>query len=208
MARTIQRRKDFPWTEFWRTRTHLWIKIFSLYESKVCLRLFKRLDVKTCLELGGGPGYLAKLIAQNLGYTLTLLENDPEAYKLFRKISNYGNYIIKDFFEYKPRKKFDLVFSFGVIEHYPSRVKRIEAIRVHARLSNKYIAVFVPKNSFFVRHFFHYPEEKGFEKLYAPSELEKELKDAGLKTLKFAQNPHAIGFLCKVDQQAYTGNKF
>jgi len=194
----MSRKKTFDWTEFWRERPFIWVKLFSWYESKVCLRLFKVLDVKTCLELGGGPGYLAKLVAQRLRYKLTLVENDPEAYKLFKKHSNFGHYVFQDFFKYKPQEKFDLVFSFGVIEHYPDKKRRLEAIRVHQRLSNKYVAIFVPKNSFFVRHFFHYPEEKGFEKLYMPEELKDELEKVGLKTIKFAQNYHAIGYLCQI----------
>ncbi len=198
MIQKAKIRKDFDWTEFWQERTVTWIKAFSWYESKVCLRLFKGLGVKTCLEIGGGPGYLAKLIAQKLGYKLTLVENDPVAYKLFKKVSNFGKYVFKDFFKYKPKAKFDLVFSFGVIEHYPKRTKRLEAIKVHASLSKKYVAIFVPKDSFLIRYFFHYPEDKGFEKLYHRQELEGELKDAGLKIVKFAQNLHAIGYLCKI----------
>jgi len=191
-------KKDFDWSEFWQERSLVWVKVFSWYESKVLKRLFKNLDVKTCLELGGGPGYLAKLVAQKFGYKLSLIENNPEAYQIFKEVSNFGHYILKDFFQYKPKEKFDLVFSFGTIEHFFDKEKRLKAIKLHKKFSKKYVAIFVPKNSFFVRRFFHYPEEKGFEKLYRQDELEKELKTTGLKPIKFAQNLHAIGFLCKV----------
>lgn len=191
-------KKNFDWSVFWKERSLVWVKAFSFYESRVLLRLLKDIEIKTCLELGGGPGYLAKIVAQKLGYKLTLVENDPEALKIFKKISNFGEYVFEDFFLYKTRSKFDLVFSFGVIEHFPIRNKRIQVIKIHQKLSQKYVVIFVPKDSFWVRRFLHYPEEKGFEKLYRKEELEKELKEAGLKPIKFAQNPHAIGFLCQI----------
>lgn len=191
-------KKNYDWTGFWLGRPLLLEKIYSWYEARICLRAFKKLDVKTCLELGGGPGYMAKLIAQNLGYELTLIDDNKEAYRLFRKISNFGNYVFGDFFKYKPRKKVDLVFSFGVIEHYSDRKRRLEVIKLHKRLSNKYVAIFVPKDCLLVRSFFHFPE-KGFEKLYKQNELKNELEETGLKILNFFQNIRAIGYLCEIN---------
>lgn len=141
---------------------------------------------------------MTKLISQKMGFKATLIENDPAGYRLFKKISNFGQYVFEDFFKYQPEEKFDLVFSYGVIEHYPKRKKRLEVIKLHKKLSKKYVAIFVPKSSFLVRTFCHYPEERGFEKLYTRKELEAELKDAGLKISRFAQNLHVIGFLARI----------
>lgn len=143
---------------------------------------------------------MAKLIGRKFNYQLTLIDNNREAYRLFRRISNFGQYVFKDFFKYHPRRKFDLVFSFGVIEHYPIRWKRLEVIKLHKRLAGKYVAIFVPKDCWLVRQFFHFPE-KGFEKLYRQEELEKELKDAGFHVLQFFENIRAIGYLCEVKKR-------
>lgn len=191
-------KKDLNWTKFYQEIPAIIIKRGSWYASLTLIKVLKNLDIKTCLEIGGGPGLLAKNIAQKLGYKLTLVENNSEAYQLFKKFSNFGNYILQDFFKYKPEKKFDLVFSYGTIEHFFDKKKRLQVIEIHKKLSKKYVLIFVPKNSFLIRNFFHYPERKGFEKLYRKKELEKELRTVGLKPIKFAQNLHTIGFLCEI----------
>lgn len=140
---------------------------------------------------------MAELITRKMGYQMTLVENDPEAYKLFKKVSDYGNYVFKDFLDYKSEERFDLVFSFGVIEHYSEREDRLKVIKLHKELSRKYVAVFVPRETIITRKFFHYPEEKGFEKLYTREELKNELEKAGLKTVRPAQNLHVVGYLCR-----------
>lgn len=103
-----------------------------------------------------------------------------------------------DFFEFSPKEKFDLVFSHGVIEHFADYKTRVEAVKTHARLSKRYVAIFVPKESFLVRTFFHLPEERGFEKLYTFVELEGEIIEAGLKPLKKAQDLHVLGILASI----------
>lgn len=141
---------------------------------------------------------MAKLIAQKLGYDLTLIDNNKEAHNFFKKISNFGSYTLGDYFSYISEKKFDLVLSFGVIEHYSNKKRRCQLIKIHQKLSGKYVLIFVPKDCFLVRNFFHFPE-KGYEKLYRKEELEQELRKSGLKIIKFAQNIRAIGYLCEVD---------
>ncbi len=188
--------KDYNWKKFWGERPKFQEKVFSWYESRVCLKVLRKINIKTCLELGGGPGYMAKIIAQKMDYELTLIDNSKEAYKYFKKISNFGNYVLGDYFKYSPRHKFDLVFSFGVIEHY-SREKRFQLIKIHKKLSRKYVLIYVPKDCFLVRNFFYFPEN-GYEKLYQREELEYELKQSGLKLYKYTENIRAIGYLCKV----------
>lgn len=174
------------------------LKLGSWYTSKVCLRLFRDLNIKTCLELGGGFGLTAKIVAQKLHLDLTLIDNNPKGYELFKRYSNYGNFILKDFFKFRPRQKFDLVYSIGVIEHYPDYKKRIEVLKLHRRLSRKYVGVLVPKNSWLIRNFVHLPSKYGYEKLYSRKELEEEVKAANLKPIRFEEDLHLIGFLCLI----------
>ena len=174
------------------------LKLGSWYTSRVCLRLFRDLDIKTCLELGGGFGLTAKIVAQKLHLDLTLVDNNPKGYELFKRYSNYGNFILGDFFRLRPRRKSDLVYSIGVIEHYSDYKKRIEVLKIHRQLSQKYVGVLVPKNSWLIRNFAHLPSKYGYEKLYSRKELEEEVKAANLKPIRYGENLQLVGVLCRI----------
>jgi len=172
-------------------------KFQNRYHSRQYFKLLKGLKIKTALELGGGSGYLAKIVADKLGFSLTILDSNPQAKKVWQKISGTGEYILEDFFKFQTIKRWDLVFSDGVLEHFYKKEERIKLIKVHAQLSSKYIVIFVPQNSFLVRNFAHLPEHLGYEKLYTFAELEEEIKEAGLIPIKRAEDCHEIGILAK-----------
>lgn len=194
----LDKSREPDWTWYWGVTSPLISKSHSWYTSKICLRLFRDLDIKTCLELGGGLGLTAKIIAQKLNLDLTLVDNNPKGYELFKRYSNYGRFILEDFFRFRPKQEFDLVYSIGVIEHYSDREERIEVLKIHRRLSQKYVGVLVPKNSWLVRNFAHLNPKHGYEKLYSKEELEGEVRAANLKPLRFEEDIHLIGFLCSV----------
>lgn len=194
----FQKEPDWGW--FW-TGMPVWaVKAGSWYGARLFVKLLKdyKREIRTGLELGGGPGLFAKIVAQKIGFDLTLIDNNEEGYKLFKDCSNFGKYILKDFFEYFPDEKFDLVFSIGVIEHYFERQKRIEVLKIHKRLSKKFILVAVPKESFLVRNFAHLDPKRGYEKLYTRKELEDEVREAGLKPTSFGRDLHVIAILAEV----------
>jgi len=176
----------------------LTLKFGSWYTSRICLRLFRDLNIRTCLELGGGFGLTAKIVVQKLNLDLTLVDNNRKGYELFKRYSNYGNFVLEDFFKFRPLQKFDLVYSLGVVEHYSDYKRRIEALGIHRRLSRGYVGVLVPKNSWLVRNFAHLPSKHGYEKLYSRKELEEEVKAANLKPIRFEENLQLIGVLCRI----------
>jgi len=103
--------------------------------------LFKKLLLKrtraTALEVGGFPGYFAIFFHKYWGYRPTLLDyhlNQKELTKLWRAndIPTGTIEIIKaDFLTYSTRRRFDLVFSLGFLEHFASSA---DIIKRHWRL--------------------------------------------------------------------------
>ncbi len=152
---------------------------------------------KRLLELGAGTGTISELLTRETGVAVTLLDNNPEAQRLFRKLAGrHGEYVFCDAFEYAPAEPFDIVFSDGLIEHFrePERKRILEAHRRLAKAGGHAI-VFVPKDSWFVRNVFYM--RGGFELKYRFDQLEKELRDAGLRPIARAEDWHMIGVLCE-----------
>lgn len=196
-------KKQPDWSWFWQGTLknplgRLKWRLATRYWAQTCKKLLRGLKIKTYLELGAGSGFLAKILGEEFGFSVTLVDNNPLAKKAWQKFAGMGEYLVADFFQFKPKKKFDLVFSHGVIDHFFDLKERIKAIEVHRRLSGKYVAVLVPKKSFWIEHFCHLSEEKGYEKLYSFTELEKEMRKAGLKPFKRAQDFHILGVLASV----------
>lgn len=89
----------------------------------------EKLGVKTTLEVGCLSGELKDAIGAD-GIDVNPQRED----------------VVKvDVRKYKPKKKYDLVFSSGLLEHYPEEeaVKMLEAM---AKLSKKYVLTYVPNS--------------------------------------------------------------
>jgi 2-polyprenyl-3-methyl-5-hydroxy-6-metoxy-1,4-benzoquinol methylase len=177
----------------------LFMKIYTRTRIKSFYNLFSKIDPinRTCLEIGAGTGYISKLLAKKYHMDITLVDNDREAYKMFQKVSREGKYIISDAFSFKPEENFDIVFSDGLIEHF-YRKERMEMILVHKNLAkpNGFVIIFVPKKSWFVENLF--TMNGVLELKYDYSQLETELKEAGLRPIAWAEDWHMIGMLSRV----------
>ena len=189
------------WEQFWRnTRAPLgsvWLGkilwwLFAVSGSRQCLKVLKGAKkINSIIELGGGAGCLASLIAKGLGLgseALTLIDNSPGAKRTWQEFSGFGKYILDDFLTHDFRgKKFDLVFSVGVVEHWAEEKERLKVIKRHAELSKEYVIIRVPRKGVAGKIFEIYgrmKNEGGFEKNYTSEELKKEISEAGLKALK------------------------
>jgi len=75
----------------------------------------------TCIEIGVFPGGYINVFGK-LGYQISGIDLTPRVVEL-NDIFHSRNYLTgefqqQDFFEFKPDKKYDIVYSFGFIEHF------------------------------------------------------------------------------------------
>ena len=114
-----------------------------------------------CLEIGSFPGPFLSVFGK-LGYTLNGVDFHPLnalAVPNWLQSLGYsiGDFVMADFFEYTTQKKYDVVASFGFIEHF---VDYIDVINRHAALvdNNGFICITTPnfkgKVQFWLHSFF------------------------------------------------------
>lgn len=134
---------------------------------------------------------------------VTLLDNNQEAFRLYRTLSGHGTYVCADAFAYQPEAPFDSVFSDGIIEHFHAP-ERAALLRVHRELVSceGAVVIFVPKDTWFIRNVFKM--RGGLELKYTFPRLEAELRAAGLTPVARAEDWHVIGVTCRKAQHAST----
>lgn len=87
------------------------------------------LEVKSILEVGCLSGELKDAVSADG------IDINPQR----------ADVIKADVKEFKPKKKYDLVFSSGLLEHYPKK-EAVEILEAMARISQKYILTYVPNS--------------------------------------------------------------
>ena len=198
---TLERLPD--WTVSWQSlpmSSVLFMKIYTWTRIRSYYGLFSQTDPfdKTCLEIGAGTGYISKLLTEKFHTHTTLIDNNREAYSMFQRVSGEGDYIIADAFSFKPKERFDIVFSDGLIEHF-YRKERIKMVLIHRNMAKAsgFVIIFVPKKSWFVERIF---TMRGgvLELKYDYDQLEAELNEAGLEPIAWAEDWHMIGALARV----------
>lgn len=120
-----------------------WDSSYSQYQFKTAgtedeirtwiLENFSPVSGKTCFEIGCFPGRYLSVFGE-LGYELNGVDLTPRVTKDFPKWlkdSGFktGQFFEKDIFSFKTTRKFDLVCSFGFIEHFKNwkEVLKIQA---------------------------------------------------------------------------------
>lgn len=113
------------WKAFWESRIGLIFKLKPNYVfGDILGKIIKEKNAKTAIELGGFPGYYAIYLKKFKGLQTTLLD-----YFIHPKLVNDllaandlkpGDIDIleADLFTYQPQIKYDMVLSFGLIEHF------------------------------------------------------------------------------------------
>lgn len=192
---------NIDWSEFWKKSSPLKMFFWKLYEKyrmNAYLRLLEKtnLEKKSIIELGGGSGYLLGMISKRKNAAPEVIDSSKEAYEIYKKSgAKLGvKYIKKDMF--KHRKKYDVVMSDGLIEHF-HRKERSKVLALHRKLMKKsgFCIIFVPKNTWLVRNIFAL--KNGYEKKFFPDEMKKEAENAFLKIISSTSDMHMTGILCR-----------
>lgn len=135
------------WNEFWAKKgQNIEWKSKDVLESeslKAILEIIKKfLDKKPSgmklIELGAGMGITSLFFAYR-GVKVTLLDRSPDAKSLAKGYWNglaKHDYVLEDLFEYNPGKKYDVVTSYGLCEHFVDE-KRELVLRKHIELLDK-----------------------------------------------------------------------
>ena len=119
--------------------------IFSNIERHVS---FER---KCVLELGCGKGRLGYRALIKGAREVTFVDSSARALHLAKDLTaDFSNttFIQADLFEMVLRKKYEIVLSSGLVEHF-DREKKVECVRIHKELSKDKVVIVVPAS-------FHY----------------------------------------------------
>lgn len=135
------------WINFWNNRTDLSVTIPENYLfHKELATIIKTQDVKTAIELGGFPGFYSVFLKKYFKLDVTLLDyfiHQPIINHLLdiNKLKEEDVKVIEtDLFNYKLEKQYDLVLSFGLIEHFNDV----------ADIINRHIAFVKPGGTLFI----------------------------------------------------------
>lgn len=113
------------WKNYWESKTDVSVVIPKNYLFHQQLtKLVEQNNIKTAIELGGFPGYYAVFLKKHLALEVTLLDyfiHQPIINELL-KVNDLQETDVKvieqDLFSFQTDKKYDLVLSCGLIEHF------------------------------------------------------------------------------------------
>jgi SAM-dependent methyltransferase len=112
-------------------------------------------DKSDCLELGAGTGQLSKLLyTADKVKEINVVDSSPTAVKYMldyfkdNNISNYHIYntSIHNFANMVPQRKYGIVMSSGLIEHFKDD-KLNDICKIHKYLSYSYVVIIVPADN-------------------------------------------------------------
>jgi hypothetical protein len=113
------------WESFWRSKTGLIFKIKENYVfGHLLADIVKKDCAKSAIELGGFPGYYSIYFKKHLKLDTTLFDyfiSEPIINELLQEngLKKDDITIIEaDLFTYQPQQRYDVVSSFGLIEHF------------------------------------------------------------------------------------------
>jgi trans-aconitate methyltransferase len=113
------------WKAFWESRKGLIFYIKPNYVfGNILAKLIAEKNIKNAIELGGFPGYYATYLKKYQQLDTTLFDYYIHQDLINQLLEKNGlkpgdiNIIEADLFKYQPEKLYDMVLSFGLIEHF------------------------------------------------------------------------------------------
>jgi trans-aconitate methyltransferase len=122
------------WKAFWESRKGLLFYIKPNYVfGDILATLIAEKNIKNAIELGGFPGYYATYLKKYQKLDTTLFDYYIHQELINQLLEKNGlkpgdiNIIEADLFKYQPEKLYDMVLSFGLIEHFNDTKAIIES---------------------------------------------------------------------------------
>jgi SAM-dependent methyltransferase len=198
-----QRQGGFDWDTFWQfTSRH---KVFNRLLYAIHFHHYQRLlegilpNQPRILELGAGSGEIARRLVRRWGGRATLVDSNWLASQLFlarRAPDEPLDYILGNIFELHFPPVFDLVYSDGLIEHFPEK-STILAAHTRALKVSGHVLLFVPNNSLFFRTLSRFGPDMGYEERYTMKALAELCQAHSLRVLRQTEYFFAVGVLCE-----------
>ncbi|WP_214072044.1 methyltransferase domain-containing protein [Mucilaginibacter sp. dw_454] len=182
------------WKAFWESRIGL---IFNIKRDYVFGNILGKLKAdrgyKTAIELGGFPGYYAVYLKKYENMDVTLFDYFIHKGLINELLEVNGlkegdvNIIEADLFEYKPIQQYDIVSSFGLIEHFKD-TKAIIATHLPFLNTDGTLFITLPNfksiNGWVQRSFDRENYDKHYIECMDPALLAGIFKELGLKDVE------------------------
>jgi SAM-dependent methyltransferase len=178
--------------EYWKKQNQN-IKITKINKDYIFFDLLKQYLPKNskfrCIEIGCNPGGFLIAMYKNFNYNIYGLDYNPLEITRqnfeFNKIKNF-KLIEKDFLKYNPKIKFDVVSSFGFIEHFENPETYIKKM-ANITKKNGYLIMGLPNLRYFQFISHYILDKKTLEKHYLEimdlNLIEKIMKKNNIKTI-------------------------
>ena len=143
-------------------------KIETIPFAKELKRILPYNNNLSCLEIGAIPGSFLIYLNKEFGYEITGIDFSKNTNKFYENMNandvSEFNFIKADFFKHSFKKKFDIVCSFGFIEHFDD-VK--DVVNRHCKLvaDKGYLVIEVP-NFRNLQYIYHYIFDKSNLKIH------------------------------------------
>lgn len=159
------------------------------------------------LELGAATGFLTRYLLNQYGGSGVLVDKSPASFQAFNRmhdsLKKNITYRQEDIFNLELEKTFNLVCSFGLIEHFPDK-EAVLGIHKKFTADNGYMLILIPLDSPLSRTFSEiHPElNLGYRELLTEKELKDLLIANGLNVLRIqASQGYVYDFVGAVCQE-------